>query len=82
MYVAGDGSPTLFSGYILAVELAEFDGLDGWYEKRGVKDDSVIFGPNPGKAVSHCDGNDQELVCVCGDECQRWIKTFWYRFGV
>lgn len=44
------------------------DWMDG--EKRGVKDDSVIFGPNPGKAVSHCDGNDQELVCVCGDECR------------
>ena len=60
----------------------QFDGLDGWCEKRGVKDNSVIFGPNPGKAVSHCDRNDQELVCVCGDQCQRWIKTFWYRCGV
>ena len=39
-FIVGDGSPTLFSGYILAVELAEFDGLDGWCEKRGVKDDS------------------------------------------
>lgn len=43
----------------MAVELAEFDGLDGWCEKRGVKDDSVIFGPNPGKAVSHCGRNDR-----------------------
>ena len=40
-FIVGDGSPTLFSGYILAVELAEFDGLDGWCEKRGVKDETI-----------------------------------------
>ena len=36
--------------------------MAGWCEKRGVKDDSVIFGPDPVKNVSHRDGNNQELV--------------------
>ena len=45
--------------------------MAGWCEKRGVKDDSLIFGPDPVKNVSHCDGNNQELVRACGDECQR-----------
>lgn len=52
-------SPSLF-GSLLTVGLARVDGLGEWWGNR-VKDDSMIFCLNPGKDVSHCDGEDQEF---------------------
>lgn len=41
--------------------MTAFDGLDRWCEERGVRDDSMIFCLNTGKAVSLCDREYWEL---------------------